>query len=66
MSDPQLTDFEVLHAGRVYPDGNPAELIREQLLRVLRQAERQGFCAFVQPAQQGHAVSVVRVPGRGN
>lgn len=59
-------DFEVLHAGRIYPDGNPAELIREQLQRVLREAERAGMCAFVQPAQAGHAVQVVRLPGRAH
>lgn len=58
------TDFEVLHAGRTHPDGDAAALIREQLQRVLREAERQGFCAIVQPAPQGHAVSVVRLPGR--
>ncbi len=59
-------DFEVLHAARVYPDGDPAAQIREQLQRVLREAERAGFTCIVQPAPQGHAVSVVRVPGGGN
>ena len=59
-------DFEVLHSARVYPDGDPAAQIREQLQRVLREAVRQGFRAVVQPAPQGHAVSVVRVPGRGD
>lgn len=57
------TDFEVLHFGRIHPDGNPAALIREQLQRVLREAERQGLRAFVEPAWDGHAVSVVRVQG---
>ena len=57
-------DFEVLHAERVYPDGDEAAQIREQLQRVLRQADRAGMCCFVKPAPQGNDVSVVRVPGR--
>ncbi len=56
------TDFEVLHAGRTHPDGDSAALIREQLQRVLREAERLKLHCFVEPSQQGHAVSVV--PGR--
>lgn len=56
--------FEILSAQQVHPDGDAAADIREQLQRVLREAERAGMCAFVQPAQRGHAVSVVRVPGR--
>lgn len=55
-------DFEVLHAERVYPDGDEAAQIREHLLRVLRQAELAGMCCFVQPAQGGHAVSVLPAP----
>lgn len=63
----RMTDFEVLHAGRIYPDGNPAELIREQLQRVLRQAEQQGFVVLVQPTEAArHSLSVVTVPGRAD
>lgn len=56
------TDFEVLHAGRTRPDGDPAALIREQLQRVLREAERLKLQCFIEPSQKGHAVSVL--PGR--
>ena len=51
-------DFEVLHAGRVYPDGDAAALVREQLERVLRQAARLGLVVFVGP----DGVRVVRAP----
>ena len=55
-------DFEVLHAGRVYPDGDAAALIREQLQRVLREAERIGVFFFVEPVAAKHEVCLTRAP----
>lgn len=58
-----MPDFEVLHAERVYPDGDPAAYLREQLQRLLRQAERQGVALFIAAAPDGgQRAQAVRKP----
>ena len=56
--EPITSDFEVLHAGRIYPDGNPAAEIRERLQRLVREASDRGFVVFVDP----DGIRVIRRP----
>lgn len=57
-----MPDFEVLHAERVYPDGDPAAHLREQLQRLLREADRQGVALFVVAGLDGQRAQAVRKP----
>lgn len=57
-----MPDFEVLHAERVYPDGDPAAYLREQLQRLLREADRQGVALFVVASPDGQRAQAVRKP----
>jgi hypothetical protein len=57
--------IEVLHAERVYPDGDPAAHLREQLQRLLREAERQGVALFIVASPDGgQRAQAVRKPRR--
>lgn len=57
-------DLEVLHAGRVYPDGDPVAVLREKAEDLLREAQRLGLwvlaCNGAQPV-----VQVSRAPRAG-
>lgn len=51
-----MTDFEVLHTGRVHPDGDPLAHCRDQLQRLISAASRDGVILFVGPEQVAQAV----------
>lgn len=57
-----MTDFEVLHATRVHPDGDPLAHYRDQLQRLISAASRDGVILFVGPEQVAQAV---RRPEKG-
>ena len=52
----RMTDVEVLHAGRVHPDGDPLAHYRDQLQRLISAASRDGVILFVGPDQTAQAV----------
>lgn len=57
-------DFEVIHAGRIYPEGDPLADLRAKADELLREADRLGLwvlaCNGAQPV-----VQVARAPRAG-
>jgi hypothetical protein len=58
----EMPAFEVIDAGRIYPDADPTAQVREQLQRVIRDAEASGLLVFVAPGNDG--IKVIRKPER--